>query len=413
MRIRPTAKEQKDLVVNNLGLVRHCMKKFKIAPSDYDDIFSIGTFGLIKAVQTFDSSKHIAFSSYACICIANEIKMHYRKEKKRLNDVSLSETLPDSKDDNLTLEHTIEDSKSNFVERIEDDELIQIIFNIILNILDGKYRLAILYSLTGMRQNDIALVLSISRSSVSRMISAAYNKVKKLLSTHRNYKEVYSMSISGDSYKISFSSKDVKNFNKIFATLLQNVTSAEELPNFKLSCNQERIVIIVPAHPESFSFIAKIIQEIDDFNMVFVSTQESIPSTGNTSNDHIALDVESKKPTAESVSTTPSAEDTDVLQKNFEAQRTSDSKAVSTAEDETTSSNAQRRKKSVKNKVRNGSEVEIIRKYMLSLTSFTRKELAQHFPEYAPSTINNALFSAKSKGLIKSASRGAYIVNKN
>lgn len=85
------------------------------------------------------------------------------------------------------------------------------------------------------------------------------------------------MTIVGDEYRISFSSKDISQFNKIFATLLQNLTSVEELPDFKVNCSEERVIIRLPAHPESFSFIAEIIREIDDFSMSFVSNKTIVP----------------------------------------------------------------------------------------------------------------------------------------
>lgn len=76
-------------------------------------------------------------------------------------------------------------------------------------------------------------------------------------------------------------SKEVKNFNRIFAELLRNLTSAEDLPEFKVSCNQERIVIWLSADQISFSFLAQIIQEIDDFKLSFVSKKFTEPTVSD------------------------------------------------------------------------------------------------------------------------------------
>ena len=104
---------------------------------------------------------------------------------------------------------------------------------------------------------------------MSRLQFKAIQKVQQVANEQAHYKEVFSMAIVGDEYRISFSSKDINKFNKIFATLLQNLTSVEKVPDFKVSCNKERIIIQIPAHPESFSFIAQIVQEIDEYEMSF------------------------------------------------------------------------------------------------------------------------------------------------
>ena len=92
------------LVEHNLRLVAHIIKKYYGAQGDQDDLVSIGTIGLIKAINTYNPDKKIRLSSYASRCIENEILMYFRSAKKRAQDISLNEAIDTDKDGNpLTL----------------------------------------------------------------------------------------------------------------------------------------------------------------------------------------------------------------------------------------------------------------------------------------------------------------------
>ena len=92
------------LVEHNLRLVAHIIKKYYHCVSDQDDLVSIGTIGLIKAVNTYNPERNIKLSSYASRCIENEILMHFRNTKKSAQDISLNEAIDSDKDGNpLTL----------------------------------------------------------------------------------------------------------------------------------------------------------------------------------------------------------------------------------------------------------------------------------------------------------------------
>ena len=92
------------LVEHNLRLVAHIIKKYNSLTQDKDDLVSIGTIGLIKALNTFDPDKNIKLSSYASRCIENEILMYFRNIRKTSQDISLNETIDTDKDGNpLTL----------------------------------------------------------------------------------------------------------------------------------------------------------------------------------------------------------------------------------------------------------------------------------------------------------------------
>lgn len=277
MDIRLSSKEQEELVLKNQRLVYHLIKKLNVAPRDYEDMVSIGTIGLIKAAATFDESKNTKFATYASRCINNEFFLHFRKEKSHINDIYLENQINiDCEGNEITLCDIIPSSEKDFTDEITERETFINFINIILNLLQPRERLIMLYEISGTSQKFIAENLNISQSNVSRLEKKLNQKVKSYLSTAKQFKKVFSMTIVGDSYKISFESKEIKQFNKIFATVLKNLVSVEDLPNFKVDCNKERTVIQIPAHPESFFFIAQIIQEINEFSMTFVSDKSTL-----------------------------------------------------------------------------------------------------------------------------------------
>ena len=98
------------LIEHNLRLVAHIIKKYYSNYKDQEDLISIGTIGLIKAVSTFDCEKGARFATYASKCIENEILMYFRSQKKTLSDVYISDTIETDKDgNNLTLLDLIAD----------------------------------------------------------------------------------------------------------------------------------------------------------------------------------------------------------------------------------------------------------------------------------------------------------------
>ena len=88
------------LIERNLRLVAHIMKKYYAQTADQEDLISIGTIGLIKAVSTFDADKGIRLATYAARCVENEILMHFRSQRKSASDVSLSDYIETGKDGN-------------------------------------------------------------------------------------------------------------------------------------------------------------------------------------------------------------------------------------------------------------------------------------------------------------------------
>lgn len=262
------SRKKEYLVLENRKLVYYFINRLGVVPNSerYKELESIGNMGLVKAAITFDESKGVKFASYAASCINNEIYMHFRSEKKYANDVSLDHPIAnDGKGNEITFGETIEDSKSNFAEKIINEDVLVRLVNIILNCLEKRDRLVVLYRMGKITQQEIANKLSCSRSYICRIENRAILKIKELSKEQLLYKQVFVMSKSGEMYIITFSSKDVKKFNQIFAALLRSLLSIENLIDFKVSCNRDWIQIVVPSDQESFAFIAEVIKAIDTF----------------------------------------------------------------------------------------------------------------------------------------------------
>ena len=170
------------LIEHNLRLVAHVVKKY-YTDDDQDDLISIGTIGLIKAVNTFKSDKKIRLATYAARCIENEILMHFRNNKKYAQDVHISDPIDTDKNGNaLTLIDIIAD-EGNIEEEIETKIRIQRLNDILYKALN-KRELEIIKMRYGigtkeLTQREIAKKLGISRSYVSRIETAALLKLRK------------------------------------------------------------------------------------------------------------------------------------------------------------------------------------------------------------------------------------------
>ena len=172
------------LIKHNLRLVAHITKKYHSSKIDQDDLISIGTIGLIKAINTFDGSKKTKLSSYASRCIENEVLMHFRNTKKTSLDLSLHEPIETDKNGNtLTLIDTIakDESISDTVEtKINIDKLNKFC----ISHLTPRERIIISlrYGLNGIKslpQREVAKRLGISRSYVSRIEKKVISTLKK------------------------------------------------------------------------------------------------------------------------------------------------------------------------------------------------------------------------------------------
>ncbi len=174
------------LIEHNLRLVAHIVKKYYATGADQDDLISIGTVGLIKAVSTFKSDKNIRLATYAARCIENEILMFFRSLKKNAQDVFISDPIDtDGQGNALTLIDVIAD-KSDIVEELDTKLKLQKLRLIINGVLDERELeiIKLRYGIGGypeLTQRDIAKRLGISRSYVSRIEKSALEKLRRKL----------------------------------------------------------------------------------------------------------------------------------------------------------------------------------------------------------------------------------------
>lgn len=172
------------LIEHNLRLVAHIIKKYYSQNQDQDDLISIGTIGLIKAVSTYDYLKGNRFATYASKCIENEILMHFRSLKKISGELHFDNPIDTDKDGNqLTLMDIISDD-DNICDTIELKIRSSQLYGFIDKVLDRREAEIIilrfgLYNKKPLTQREVAKKLSISRSYVSRIEKKALEKLKK------------------------------------------------------------------------------------------------------------------------------------------------------------------------------------------------------------------------------------------
>ena len=171
------------LIERNLRLVAHIMKKYYTQASDQEDLISIGTIGLIKGIETFDPSKGARLATYAARCVENEILMYFRAQRKLAGDVSLSDDLETGKDGTAISVQDVVASEENLFEDYSRKEESGRLRAAIQKCLSPRERTVIelRYGLGGRdagRQQDVANVLGISRSYVSRIEKHALEKLR-------------------------------------------------------------------------------------------------------------------------------------------------------------------------------------------------------------------------------------------
>lgn len=160
------------LIEHNLRLVAHIVKKFSSGP-DTDDLISIGTIGLIKAVSTYNPEKSAHLATYASRCIENEILMHLRSGKRRRTEISLQEPVGTDRDGNeISLMDIIGVSEENAIDSVDYLLHAQQLYRELASLPERERTvLALRYGLQGKRctQKQVAAMLGISRSYVSRL----------------------------------------------------------------------------------------------------------------------------------------------------------------------------------------------------------------------------------------------------
>jgi len=180
------------LVERNLRLVAHIVKKYSYPGKDVDDLISIGTVGLIKAIDSFDMSKGTRLATYAARCIENEILMLIRNNKKTKGEVYLQDPIGIDKEGNeISLMDVLSSDEDSIIEIVENKIQIKRLYNKInLALMDReKIIIQMRYGLLDgnpRTQREIALILGISRSYVSRIEKRALKKLyRELNSTNK------------------------------------------------------------------------------------------------------------------------------------------------------------------------------------------------------------------------------------
>lgn len=175
------------LVEYNLRLVAHIVKKYQTAERNTEDLISIGTIGLIKAVNTYDIGKGNRLATYASRCIENELLMRLRQERKESREISLYEPIGTDKEGNeINLMDIIKNDDENVLIDIIHNDNISYISKIFNKVLDEREQqiIRMRYGLNGydeLTQKEVAKELGISRSYVSRIEKKALLKLRSAL----------------------------------------------------------------------------------------------------------------------------------------------------------------------------------------------------------------------------------------
>ena len=182
-------KAREKLIEHNLRLVAHIVKKYYTANQNQDDLISIGTIGLIKAIDSFDSENGARFATYAGKCLQNEILMYFRSQKKTSFEVSINEAIDTDKEGNpLTYSDiiSVDDTIADDIDRALRSSSAK---KIILERLDRRSRqvISLRYDLFGndsLTQREVAEKLGISRSYVSRIEKSALKEIAMHISDY-------------------------------------------------------------------------------------------------------------------------------------------------------------------------------------------------------------------------------------
>ena len=171
------------LIEHNLRLVSHIVKKYFSSAKNQEELISIGSIGLIKAIDSFDIKKGAKFATYASKCVQNEILMYFRAQKKQSCEVSINETIDTDKDGNPLTFSDIICTDDTIVDDIESRIYSKKAIEIVKTSLTPRERRIIVlrYGLNNQKpktQKQIAEILNISRSYVSRIEKAGIEKIR-------------------------------------------------------------------------------------------------------------------------------------------------------------------------------------------------------------------------------------------
>ncbi len=179
-------KAKDKLIEHNLRLVVYLSKKYENTKVDLEDLVSIGTIGLIKGINTYKNDKNIKLATYASRCIDNEILMYLRKNKKRKADISLDESLSfDSEGNELHLEDILGTESDIVTKNLEENDMRKIMLREIGKLSERDKQIMVLrYGLNNnkeLTQKEVAELLGISQSYISRIEKKVINKISSII----------------------------------------------------------------------------------------------------------------------------------------------------------------------------------------------------------------------------------------
>ena len=180
-------KAREKLILHNMRLVAHIVKKYYSNIKEQDDLISIGTIGLIKGIDSFKGEKGAKFATYAGKCIQNEILMYFRSQKKLNNETSINDSIDVDKDGNPLTYMEILSEDDNIAETIDRSIKLSVMMRAIETVLDERER-EIIEKRYGLKtaseelpQREVAKQLGISRSYVSRIEKTALGKIESYM----------------------------------------------------------------------------------------------------------------------------------------------------------------------------------------------------------------------------------------
>lgn len=172
------------LILHNLRLVSHVVRKYYSTAKNQEDLVSIGSIGLIKAVDSFNPENGTRFATYAAKCIQNEILMHFRSQKKLSAEVSINETIDVDRDGNPLTYIDVIATEDNIEEEVDLKVKSAMVRRLVNSVLEERERQIIVlrYGLGGGKpytQREVAQMLGISRSYVSRIEKGALETLRE------------------------------------------------------------------------------------------------------------------------------------------------------------------------------------------------------------------------------------------
>jgi len=259
------------LITENINLVHYFAKRINIAETgfyDYDDIFQIGTIGLIKAAKTYNGM--VKFSSYASRCINNEIYMFLKNKRNCKLMKSLNE--PIYVDDDIELQDVIQDDIS-VDEQIESLRQIELVYNIVLNNFPYDKSMCILYMADSRKQNFISKEFNISQSSVSKFLSSSILDIKRYMNYNIIKRKIFNVNVGIDKTTISFFTSDSIKAKKLIAKLKEQFSYIE---SFEIKYINNKMSISITYVEYLLDVVLYIIKNIDYYSISLIEANKDI-----------------------------------------------------------------------------------------------------------------------------------------